>query len=197
MRTAARPPRYISHNIGHLMMDEFWPWFNLMRMFNLLSEDSQPLATWADYSPGSGHAEFRDHDTDRDHMFTLQEQCLGFEAWIKENEADAPPEECQTWAAEVAVKQTLPDFLKAQEEGGGRLAALTGEQMASIPMPQCAKYRVDTPGYCCGEDSKEPPTTTGSDYLAMYVYRRKMIKLCTKIVSKMVSGAQQLGVCIH
>ena len=148
---------YISHNIGHLMMDEFLPWFTLMRTFNLLSSDAQPLAAWVDYTPGSGHQMNPNPAVTKIEQFTYREQCYGYEKYMEEERDNEPAEECQKWSHDFSTAITQPEFLKLEQ--GGQDTEMNRLRRA-VPIT-CTQYEWDK-------------NQEGYEFLMRYVYRKKV-----------------------
>jgi hypothetical protein len=77
---------YVSHNIGHLMMDEFFPWFLLLRSYNLLTDQMKAISVMPDRSEGSTHKSFLAPGAV---PFENRETCLGYSKYVATH--DKPP----------------------------------------------------------------------------------------------------------
>ena len=81
---------YIASNIGHFMFDEMLPWYTLMRMFNLVVTDAQPLSY---YIPEPSRL-----SCDYSHQF------------IREHASEAPEKGCKDWYVDYQTKTTTDEF---------------------------------------------------------------------------------------
>jgi hypothetical protein len=97
---------YINFNPGHLLFDDFLPWFKLMRMFNVLASDAQPLSIYPS-------KEFTDKKFEkaREKSIIIEpmqvlEQCQGFERMTK----DTPlPKACLARFTEAMAREPAGD----------------------------------------------------------------------------------------
>jgi hypothetical protein len=158
---------YIDHNVGHILMDDFLPWFRLMQMFNLLTHDMQPLSYFPSKKEVETAFEFRKKATgDGGNLIQTTFQCLGFERYNAEAESFIS-EECRN-----SYEEAMTAPAKDERERGIR-----GQVAAEGPACEHAKASEEHPANIYIDE--EPLNTVG-----LWWYRKGMIRLCKKLTSK-------------